>query len=228
VRRVRYARIFWISAAGILVLAALIGISALLRSDFTETDGQVLLTLATLLLASGTAVAGLTLVDRGRLRAGTAVMVVAAVAFFVISASVWEGFDDDTLAKAAGTAALVLVATLLVATLLLRYRGDLAVVVAIAGAALSFAALVSSIGIWEDGGDDGLWKVAGSLWIVGGVGWLLLPVLQRFADASAPAAADERLVAELDGVELVATRSAEGLTLALRPGERLLLRRRGL
>ena len=38
-RRIRYARIFWIGAAGILVLAALIGVSALLRSDFTETDG---------------------------------------------------------------------------------------------------------------------------------------------------------------------------------------------
>jgi uncharacterized membrane protein YozB (DUF420 family) len=224
----RYARIFWIGAAGILVLAALIGVSALLRSDFTETDGQVLLTLATLLLASGTAVAGLTLVDRGRLRAGTTVIVVAAVAFFVISASVWDGFDDETLAKAAGTTALVLIATLLVATLLVRFRGDLAVVVVIAGAALSFAALVSSTGIWEDGRDDNLWKVAGSLWIIGGVGWLLLPVLQRLADSSVSPAAAERLIAELDGVVLVATRSAEGLAVALRPGERLLLRRRGL
>jgi hypothetical protein len=31
---VRYARIFWTGAAGVVVLAALIGISALLRSDF--------------------------------------------------------------------------------------------------------------------------------------------------------------------------------------------------
>lgn len=38
-RRVRYARIFWIGAAGILVLAALIGISALLRSATRSADG---------------------------------------------------------------------------------------------------------------------------------------------------------------------------------------------
>ena len=62
---VRYARLFWIGAAGAVVLAALIGISALLRSDFTETDGQVLLTMLVLLVSSGTAVAGLTIAEQG-------------------------------------------------------------------------------------------------------------------------------------------------------------------
>ncbi len=62
--RVRLSRIFWIGAAATLVVAALIGVAGLLRSEFTETDGQILLTLVTLLVAGGAALAGLALVER--------------------------------------------------------------------------------------------------------------------------------------------------------------------
>ena len=55
--RLRLTRIFWIGAAATLVVAALIGVAGLLRSEFTETDGQILLTLLTLLVAGGAAVA---------------------------------------------------------------------------------------------------------------------------------------------------------------------------
>jgi hypothetical protein len=226
VRGIRFARIFWISAAAILVVAALVAISALFRADFTETDGQVLLTLAALLLSSATAVAGLTLVERGLSGAGVTAIVVGAVSFLFISASIWEGFDDEFLAKVAGTSALVLIATLLIATQLLRHRGDLAVVVLLSSAALALAAIASSIGLWQEHSSDDTWKVAGSLWIVGGVGWLLLPVLQRFSDASIAPAVEQRVIAELDGVEIIATRSGEGLEIELDPGERLVLRRR--
>jgi hypothetical protein len=217
---------FWIGAAATLVVAALVAISALLRADFTETDGQVLLTLAALLLSSGTAVAGLTLVERGRMGVGATAVVVAGVSFLSISASIWEGFDDEFLAKIAGTSALALIAMLLVATQLLRYRGDLAAVVLPTCVALFLAAITTSIGLWQEHSSDGTWKVAGSLWIVGGVGWLLLPVLQRFSDAATAVVVEQRVLAELDGVEIVATRSSDGLEIELEPGERLVLRRR--
>ena len=224
--RSRLSRIFWIGAAAILVVAALVAISALLRADFTETDAQVLLTLAALLLSSGTAVAGLALAERGRLGVGATAAVIAAVGFLLISAGTWEGFDDEALANAAGTSALVLIATLLMATLLLRYRGDLAAVVLLSCVALLLAATTTSIGLWQERSSDGIWKVAGSLWIVGGVGWLLLPLLQRFSDAAPAPPVEQRVIAELDGVEVVATRWAGGLEIELDPGERLLLRRR--
>ena len=60
------------------------------------------------------------------------------------------------------------------------------------------------------------------------MGWILLPVLQRFtAAALAPPGGGLRVLARLGDVELVATRSDEGLDVQLERGERLLLRRQG-
>lgn len=219
----RYARIFWIGAAGALVLAALIGISSLLRSDFSETDWQILLTLLTLLVAAGTAVAGLTVAERGHTAVGWAAVGVAVGAFIVIVSATWDAFDDESLAKLAGTAAFVLVATLLGTTQLVLHRGRHAWLVVTTWGALALAAIASSSAVWDEDGDT--WKVAASLWIIGVVGWLNLPVLQRFTAAAAPAG-DERVLAELDGVELVLTRSASGLSVELAPGERIALRKR--
>ena len=41
-------RVFWIGAASLLGLAALVSIVALLRGEFTDTDGRILGTLAIL------------------------------------------------------------------------------------------------------------------------------------------------------------------------------------
>jgi hypothetical protein len=221
----RYARIFWIGAAGTLVLAALIGISSLLRSDFSDTDWQILLTLLTLLVAAGTAVAGLTVAERGHAAIGWGAVAISLVAFALIAAATWDGFDEEGLAKLAGTAAFGLIATLLGMTQLVLHRGRHAWLIVVTWAALSLAALTSSSALWSENSED-TWKVAASLWIVGLVGWLNMPVLQGFSAAGAPRGA-ERLVAELDGIEVVATPSREGISVDLHPGERLVLRRRG-
>jgi hypothetical protein len=221
----RYARIFWIGAAGTLVLAALIGISSLLRSDFSDTDWQILLTLLTLLVSAGTAVAGLTVVERGQARVGWAAVGLSVGAFVVITASTWDGFDNEDLGKLAGTAAFVLAATLLGTTQLVLHRGRHTWLVAVTWGALALAALTSASAVWSES-RDATWKIAASLWIIGVVCWLDLPVLQRFS-AAGPPRGSERLVAELDGVEVVATQSSLGVAVDLRPGERLVLRRRG-
>jgi hypothetical protein len=223
---VRYARIFWIGAAGAIVLAALIGISALLQSDFTETDGQILLTMLALLVSSGTAVAGLTVAERGHVAIGWAAVAIATICFFLIATATWESFDNDTLSRIARTAALALVTTLLCTTQLVLHRGEHDWVVLVTWTALLLAFVATSVGLWEESNSEGLWKVAGSCWIVGVMGWVLLPVIQRFT-AAASATTELRVLAALDDVELVATRSHEGLDLDLRPGERLVLRRRG-
>ena len=62
--RVRLARLFWTGAAALLGAAALVAVAAVLRGDFTETDGKILGILATALLAGGVALAGLALVER--------------------------------------------------------------------------------------------------------------------------------------------------------------------
>jgi hypothetical protein len=222
--RVRLSRIFWIGAAGALVLAALVGISSLLRSEFSDTDWQVLLTLLALIVSAGTAVAGLTVAERGHGAVGWGAVVVAGLAFFFIEGATWNEFDDETLAKLAGTAAFGLTATLLGVTQLVLHRGRHAWVIGITWIALMLAFLASTSALWSENSDE-TWKVAASCWIVGLVGWLNLPVLQRFS-AAAQAPGEERLLATLEGVEVVATRSGNGLTIDLAPGERLVLRRR--
>jgi hypothetical protein len=228
VTSVRLGRIFWIGAAATLVVAALIGVAGLLRSDFTETDGKILLTLLALLVAGGTAVAGLALVDRERYAwFGWLTALLAAVCFVVIAAATWENFDDDALTKSAGTAAIALVGVLLASTQLLLHRGRLAAVVVPTWIALFFAVWGTTVGIWAEVDDEGLWKAVGTCWILGVLGWLLVPVLQRYTSAGATAST-VRVLAVLDGVELVAARGpVDGVTAdSPEGGERLVLRRR--
>ena len=220
---IRYARIFWIGAAGALVLAALIGISALLSSDFSETDGQILLTLLALVVASGTATAGLAVSERGHAAIGPGAVVLSLVAFVAIVLSTWNGFESETLAKLAATAAFALIGAVLCTTQLVLHRGIHTWVVVVTWAAVVLAFVLSTGALWGEDGD--VWKAAASVWIIGLVGWLLLPVLQRFTAAAAPATRG-RVLATLGDVELVAT-TIGGVDPRLLPGERVLLRKRG-
>jgi hypothetical protein len=95
-----------------------------------------------------------------------------------------------------------------------------------AGALAAVAAAVSFAAIWKEDSGDAIGRTVAVLWILTGLAYLLVPVLQRLT--SAGRAPDEmRAIAELDGVELVATRSHSGtFDPALEPDERLLLRRK--
>jgi hypothetical protein len=229
VTRVRLARIFWIGAAATLVVAALIGVAGLLRSDFTETDGKILLTLLTLLVAGGAAIAGLALVERSTfVTFGWFATVVAIASFVFITAATWRDFDDDLLTKMAGVAAVILVAALLVSTQMLLHRGRLLAVVVANWVTLFLAAAGTTIGILGEEESGALWKAVGTFWILGLLGWLLVPVLQR-SPAAGASASGVRVLAVLDGVELVASRDAlDGVQIeAPAAGERLVLRRQG-
>jgi hypothetical protein len=120
---------------------------------------------------------------------------------------------------------VVLIGLLIVATqrLLLKVDEFRPLVVGTAVAA-ALATLLTCVGIGADN-RDGLWQFTAICWIAAGLGFLLLPVLQR-SRATPRAPGSDRVIAELDGVELVATRSESGLELRLAPDERLLLRRR--
>ena len=54
--RGRLARVSWTGAAAILVVAALVALFAVVRGDFSDTDGRILGTLAAALLAGSTLV----------------------------------------------------------------------------------------------------------------------------------------------------------------------------
>lgn len=218
----RLGRIFWVGAAGILILAALVAVAGILEGDFSETDAKILGTLGTLLLAGATAISGLALVERGAVVPfGWTATVLSVACFAVVAGAIW----NDMLGEWAGRSIALLIALLLVSTqrLLLRVEALKGLVGATAVAA-GLATFFTAVAIGGDGGGDGLWQAGAIFWIVTALGYLLLPVLQRFTAAGA-AAAVGRVLAELDGVQLVATRSG-GIDPRLAPGERLQLRRR--
>ena len=225
--RIRLSRIFWIGAAAILVAAALVALVAVLRGDFSDTDGRILGTLAASLLAGSTLVAGLALVEKGARVLGWVAVAVAVPAFAAITYSIWFVLDGESDAWRWGWAGiLALIAALIAVTArLLALSPSLVRLAWVAGFLAALAATTSYVAIWRDDSGDALGRTIAVLWILSGLAYLLVPVLQRFATASTSDVA-ERLLAELDGVEVVATRSRNGLAVELHPGERLVVRRR--
>jgi len=230
--RLRLARIFWIGAAAILVVAALVAIASIIRGDFSETDGRILVTLAALLYTGGAALAGLALVDRGTARAlGWTVAAAAPVCLALVIWAVWtfvgDGGGNEDANKLAWSSVLALLSGLIATTgLLLARRAALVRLATAAGALAALAAALSIAGIWTEPDSDAFVKALAVLWILATLAYFLVPILQRFSAVGAEAAT-MRVLATLDGVELVASRARlEGV--AVEPpasGERLVLRR---
>ena len=227
--RIRLSRVFWIGAAAILVAAALVALVAVLRGDFSDTDGRILGTLAATLLAGSTVVAGLALVERGGRRLGWFAVAVSGPAFGCLVYAIWDFvFDGGGDSWRWGwLGALALVAALIAVTARLLARSARLARLAGATAVLAiFAAAVSAGAVWNEDSGDTIGRVLAVLWILTVLGYLLIPVRERFWTAGVPETS-ERVLAELDGVELVATHARQGaLEVNLEPGERLLLRRR--
>jgi hypothetical protein len=228
VTRLRLARTLWIGAAAILVAAALVALVAVLRGDFSDTDARILGTLAAVLFAGSTAIAGLALVERGGRLLGWAVVGIAGPAFAALVYSIWDVVFDGAADswRWGWLGALVLLAALLADTarLIARTRA-MERLAEVAGGLAGAAAGMSAIAVWSDDPGDALGRVVAVLWILAALAYLLVPVLQRFT--AADEAASARQLGELDGVELLAVRGAvDGVPVEspLR-GERLVLRR---
>ena len=228
--RVRLSRIFWIGAAAILVAAALVALVAVLRGDFSDTDGRILGTLAAALLAGSTLVAGLALAETGERVLGWSAVAVAVPAFASIAYSIWafvfDGEGDVWQWGWAGILALLAALIAVTAHGCLRAHAPSFASRGSRGRWRAVAAVASYVAISRDDSGEGLGQLIAVLWILAGLAYLLVPVLQRFTAAGA-LDGGERRIAELDGVEVVATRSREGLAVELQPGERLVLRKRG-
>jgi hypothetical protein len=229
--RLRLRRIFWMGAAAIVVAAALVALAAVVKGDFSDTDGDILVTLAALLYTGGAAICGLALLDRNRARllgwivAGATPVCLAFIAWAIWSFA-FDGGDNETADKLGWSALLVVLAGLIATTGLLLAR-RLVRLAAVAGALAGLAVAVSVSGIWTEPDSETFIKALAVLWILAGLAYFLVPILQRFSSVGADEAA-VRTLAELDGVELVASRNpVEGVP-AENPaaGERLVLRRR--
>ena len=228
--RRRLARVFWLGAAAILVAAALVSLVAILKGGFSDTDGRILGTLGALLYTGAAALAGLALVERHRAPAlGWAVLTLAGVTFATLATAIWD-VGGDTVWRLAASAALFLVAGLVGTTgLLLTTRPSLQPLPLVAGALTALAVSFTLVPIWrDDDPDSALAKAIGVTWILAALAYFLGPVLQRWSAVGEEAESGDRLLASLDGVDLVATRQpGTDLVVAERPraGERLVLRR---
>ena len=157
------------------------------------------------------------------------------------------------MANRPGSAVLLLAVSAVVGSSLLLVRDrELNAVVVAESALLGLAYTLTVYLIWADDAGEGVAKLAAACWILGCLGWALVPVVQRArggaqaAPAPAPdqTVADDQVVAESKGVELVATsrpvagdfmiesgpsgllvHSGSG-TVALPPGRRLAVRKR--
>lgn len=202
----RLRRLFWIGAAGLLGLAALISIFAILRGEFTETDGRILGTLGVGFLCGSAALAGLALIERGDLaRLGWAVVAVAAVGFAVLTWQVWVEFDSESWSL---DTLIVVLAALMIATARLLYRRF----AWLYWASAALTVVTAAVYIWAVNADpdgDNWGKFLGTIGILTVLAWFLVPVLGRIASGSS-----ERVVGRGPGhfeIDL-----AEGETLVVR------------
>ncbi|MBA2741425.1 MAG: hypothetical protein H0U46_05385 [Actinobacteria bacterium] len=227
--RVRLSRIVWIGAAAIIVAAALLALAAILRGDFSDTDGRIIGTLAVVLLAGGTLAVGLALRERVENSVtALAAIALAPIGFALVEYGIWDfvfdGGGDDAW-KVGWTGVIALVGALIATSARLLAHAPSLVRLAHASALLTaLAALVSIVIIWSDDPGSTEGKALATLWVFAALGLLLVPVLERFTTAGA-VPSGERVLASLGDVELVATRRA-GIDPRLEPGEQLALRRR--
>lgn len=207
----RLRRLFWVGAAGLLGLAALISIVAILRGEFTETDGKILGTLGAGFLAGSALLAGLALIERREpVPLGWAVVGAGALGFVVLTWQVWTGFDSERWSL--DTITVLLAALMLATARLLHRRYEWLYRLSAALTGLTAAAFVWAIHASPDG--DAWSKALGTLGILAVLAWFLVPVLGRTGIA-APAG-QERVVAT--GPGRVEIELAEGETLVVRTG----------
>jgi hypothetical protein len=205
-------RLFWTGAAALLGVAALVAIVALVRGEFTDTDFNILASLAITLGAGSTALAGLALVERKELtQLGWAAILVAIGGYVTVLWDIWtESWDDE----ATATALLLMGVALLAATGRLLLRRPALEPVYAAHLVLSAFATAGTIWvIWDDADtSDALGKLLGSAWILAALAWFLIPVLGRSSGGGG--GPTERVVGR--GPGRVEVELAEGETLILR------------
>ena len=211
--RARLSRLFWIGAAALLGAAALVAVVAIVRGEFTDTDGKILAVLGTALVAGGVALAGLALIDRRELAPlGWLAVLGALVLFVILVVEAVRDWDEGDLT----TSGYLLLGVLLFAStagLLRRPPGDWTFWPTMA--LLAVGTVVTEIAIFGQSDSDAWAKALGVVWVLAGLCWFLVPVLGRLAGRSARTGA-ERVVGR--GPGRVEVELAEGELLIVRRG----------
>jgi hypothetical protein len=198
-------RIFFLGAAALASVAALVAIGAVLNGDFGETEGKIFATLAATFVGGSSAIAGIALLARGASRPLAYAGVFLAVGGYVLWAEqIWAEHDSDGYWKLLILILTWTLAVLLVSTnRLLIHSERLARTLYPATAAVTgAAALVATVMLLREEGDG--WQLFAVLLILAVLGEVLAPILDRYAaTAEAPA---ERLLGTVGGASVFAVR----------------------
>jgi len=200
-------RLFWLGAAILFSIAALVAIAAVLGGDFGETQQRILETCGIAFVCGAATLAGFACLDRGVIRP----VAWAAIALGVASFAVWAGADwmdapGKRYWKLASVLGVWLLAALIATTLRLiassaRILGT--IVPATWATAVLAAAVATEMIIAEDSGP---WKFVLVLLILTALGYGLTPALQRFWAAAEGPAVAERLLGTLGNIDVFAVR----------------------
>jgi hypothetical protein len=212
-------RLFWLGAAVLFSIAALVAIAAVLGGDFGDTQARILCTCGIAFVCGAATLAGFACLDRGVIRPAAWVTIVLGVAAFAVwTGAAWQEDVGNAYWKVAGVLGAWTLTGLIVTTLRLLASSPrlLSTVVPATWAAAGLAAVVSTEMILS--GDGGPWKLVVVLVILTALGYALTPVLQRFWAA---------------GVDVVAVRG-DGRSLRIdersvrvEPGESIVVRPTG-
>lgn len=227
-------RLFWLGAAILFSIAALVAIAAVVGGNFGETQGRILATCGLAFLCGATVLSGLACLDRGVIPPVAVAAVALGVASFVAwTGGVWKDTSSSGYWKATGVLGAWMLAALIVTALRLLVSSPklLATLAPATWAAAVLAAALGSVMILREDGDA--WQLEVVLVILTLLGCALAPVLQRFWAGAEPGRAAERLLGTLGNIDVFAVRgegrsvtigstrarlaSSEGIVLRERP-----------
>lgn len=198
-------RLFWLGAAVLFTIAALIAIVAVVGGHFGDTEGRILATCGLAFVCGSVILAGVACRDRDIVRpAAWAAIVLGVAAFAIWVGGVWADVSDAYW-KTARVVGVWLLAALIVTTsrLIASSPRVLRTVVPGTWAAGTAAALLGSVMILGETG--GPWKFEVVLVILTALGFALIPALERFW-ADAETAVSERLLGTLGNIDVFAVR----------------------
>jgi hypothetical protein len=200
-------RLFWLGAAVLFSIAALVAIAAVLGGGLGQTQDNILATCAIAFVTGATALAGFACLDCGVIRLVAWLAIALGLATFATWTSVvWQDSPGTTYWKVTGVLG-IWTAALLIGTTLRLIASSQRLLVTVVPATWATAALAAVIGTEMAVRDDsGPWRLVVVVVILTALGYALTPALQRFWAAEDQPAAAERLLGTLGNIEVLAVR----------------------
>lgn len=200
-------RLFWLGAAILFSIAALVAIAAVLGGSFGDTQGRILATCGIAFVSGAAALAGFACIDRGVIRPVAWIAIALGLGSFALwTGAAWQDSPGTGYWHLAGFVGVWTLTALIVTTLRLLASSPrlLGTVVPATWAASSLAAAVASEMILAK--HDAPWKLLLVLVILTALGYALTPALQRFWAGADVSQAAERLIGTLGNIEVFAVR----------------------